>query len=674
MKPAPPSEQAEPLGSAACNGWRGLVGDLSPFAFQRGLVILALLGLIVRFGFFIEHAQTPSFGVPTLDQLYYDTVARMLQAGQDLHALHGFRPLLYPIFLAGCYATAGTGGITFALIMQHVLGVATGLLVALLGARLYRHRLAGLIGGALYLLAPLPLCFEGELLIEPSYTFLVCLGLWLAVRAADMSGWRGGRWWLFCGGLTVLASQARANILVFLAAYPLFAAWCAWRWRTWRAWLPLLGVAGGLVMAIAWGFVNLKQSDHVQLLPGAGGVSLYLGNRRGADGMTPVQGRRVTTGERYEDSVEVWAREEYAASMRAQGLTPRDDPMAISRFWTRRTLDEIRADPAGWLRLMGRKGWLMLWNTEVPNNKAFSFLQDEFLWLRMLPVRWVVLLVLALPGIWAAVRWGRRDALILLLVYIGLYSAANLLFFVCDRYRYPVYPAMAALAGGGVTALVALMRRRKVREWACILGSMALMAALSLHNWCDVKLPSYARDYFFRALACCEKGQFAAALADIDRSVALDPGDASALQQRGIILLSLERHDDARTAFEQALAHAPEDASLWNNLGAALDALGRTNAALASYRRSLACQPPSANACLGAALLELRKGELDAAAALLDQYERVDSAPSAIARACRAVLERRRGNLPRAEAFERDARRLNAADAAWVFERAAAGR
>ena len=252
MKSAPPSEPADPLGSAACNGWRGLVGDLSPFAFHRGLVILALLGLIVRVGFFIEHAQTPSFGVPTLDQLYYDTVARMLQSGHDLHALHGFRPLLYPIFLAGCYATAGTGGITFALLLQHVLGVATGLLVALLGARLYCHR----------------------------------------------------------------------------------------------------------------------------------------------------------------------------------------------------------------------------------------------------------------------------------------------------------------------------------------------------------------------------------------------------------------------------LAHAPEDAALWNNLGAALDALGRTDAALASYRRSLACQPPSANACLGAALIELRKGDLEAAAALLDQYEKGDSAPSAIARACRAVLERRRGNLPRAEAFEQDARRLDATAAA----------
>ena len=53
----------------------------------------------------MEHAHNPSFGVPTLDQKYYDTVARMLLAGEDLHMLHGFRPLLYPMFLAVCVPT-----------------------------------------------------------------------------------------------------------------------------------------------------------------------------------------------------------------------------------------------------------------------------------------------------------------------------------------------------------------------------------------------------------------------------------------------------------------------------------------------------------------------------------------------------------------------------------------
>src|SRR6266478_7455687 len=101
--------------------------DLSSEGFKKALIFLFLLGLIVRIGFFLEHARTPSFGVPTLDQTYYDTVARMLLAGEDLHSLHGFRPLLYPLFLAFWYKLGGNWGVDLAILVQHLLGVATGL-------------------------------------------------------------------------------------------------------------------------------------------------------------------------------------------------------------------------------------------------------------------------------------------------------------------------------------------------------------------------------------------------------------------------------------------------------------------------------------------------------------------------------------------------------------------
>ena len=102
--------------------------DISAAGFNRALVLLSLLGLIIRIGFYVEHANTPSFGVPTLDQKYYDTVAKMLLAGEDLHELHAFRPLLYPMFLAFFYKLGGTWGVDLALLVQHLLGIATGLL------------------------------------------------------------------------------------------------------------------------------------------------------------------------------------------------------------------------------------------------------------------------------------------------------------------------------------------------------------------------------------------------------------------------------------------------------------------------------------------------------------------------------------------------------------------
>ncbi|HEY3861224.1 MAG TPA: tetratricopeptide repeat protein [Verrucomicrobiae bacterium] len=640
------------------------VPDVSGEVFKRCLLGLFLLGLIVRVFFLVEHARSPSFGVPTLDQKYYDTAARMLLAGEDLHRLHGMRPLLYPIFLAALYKIGGSFGIELAVTAQHLLGVLTGVLVALIGARLFRHRLGGVAGGVLYMLAPVPLYFEGELLIESSYVFLICAGLWLILRAEEKdSVWL----WLACGALTALTAQARANILVFMAVYPLLAGWRWWRARQPAAMLPLLGLLGGICMGIPWGFVNKMQSDHFQVIPSAGGVNLYLGNRRGADGMTLELDRYVNYDERFEDPVDVWARQQYEGAMRMEGRQPSANPMAVSHYWTQRTLGEIKDAPAAWLKLMARKCWLMLWNAEVPNNKAFAFLQTEFVALRALPVRWVVLLMLAPAGIWAACKWGDRETLFVLLVYLGLYFAGTAAFFICDRFRYPLWPVLASISGGG---LLALWRWR----WALGLAAGAvLMAAVSLPDWFGAKLPSFALDYRLRSIAWYEKGHFPEALSDIDRSLALNPGDMTSLHHRGNVLLALNRLEDARQDYERTLKISAEDGGLWNNYGVALEGLGLTNQAMEAFRKATECHPPSQNAFLGLSFGNVRAGRLDAAAAALDQLERLEGKPGAAVLAVRSVVARLRGQVPAADALEKQARALDADEAAWAMKRAKAG-
>ena len=597
----------------------------------------------------------------------------MLLAGDDLHQLRGFRPLLYPIFLATIYTAGGNWGVDLAIFVQHLLGVGTGLLVALLGSRLFRNRLSGLIGGLLFMLAPVPLYFEGELLIEPSYTFLICAALLLHLYAAEATGTKAAVLWLCCGASIVLIAQARANILVFLPIYPAFAIWRSWLSRDWKAVAPILGVLGGLVMGVVWGLVNLKQSDHFHLLPNQGGVALYLGNKRTADGMIPEQERRTLSGERYEDSIEVWAREEYQASMRAHGRQPLTDPMAVSKYWTRRTLEEIQADPAAWIGLMAKKSWLTFWNAEIPNNKAFAFLQQEFTWLRLLPVRWVVLLMLAPAGIWLAIREGEARASLILLLYTVLYSAANIAFFICDRYRYPVWPIMAVFAGGGLLALYGAIRASNFRRFAWIMASACGMAVLALPNWFGAKLPSFSRDYMFRSIACYEKGRFAEALADADRSTELNPRDATALHHQGNVLFALNRLEDAQVAYAQALNLSPGEASIWNNLGTALQAAGRTEEALDAFRRATASSPPSLNAFVGIALIEFRSGNLEAATSALADLEKHEPRSNATVLVVRSLIARRRGEAHKADSLNEQAWRLDPDAAAWATKQAMSG-
>jgi len=343
--------------------------------------------------------------------------------------------------------------------------------------------------------------------------------------------------------------------------------------------------------------------------------------------------------------------------------------MAISHYWTARTLDEIRAAPSAFLRLMAKKCWLTLWNTEIPNNKAFAFLQEEFVWLRLLPARWVVLLMLAPIGIWAATKRGNRDGLFILATYAGLYSAANIIFFICDRYRYPVWPVMAVFAGGGIVAAVEAIRQRRRGQIATIGCSAILMAALSLPNWFHAKLPSFARDLLFRSIACYEKGRFEEALGDINRSIELDPRDATALHHQGNVLFALDRLEEARKSYAQVATLNPEDASVWNNLGTTLDALGRTEDALQAFGRAMEGKPPSRNAFLGTIFIQLRSGQLDQAAATLARLPKLGQAPDPVALATRSILERRRGNSRQAEELEQQARALDAKATDWAFER-----
>ena len=195
----------------------------------------------------------------------------------------------------------------------------------------------------------------------------------------------------------------------------------------------------------------------------------------------------------------------------------------------------------------------------------------------------------------------------ILLAYIGLYSAANTAFFICDRHRYPIWPAVAALAGGGLVILFDEFAVGDGRGGG-VAGSMAVMAAISLPNRFDARPPSFARDYLFRSIAWYEKGHFNEALGDIDRSLALDPSDVTALHHRGNVLLALNRLGEACQDYEQTLKINADDAGIWNNYGFALDGLGRTNEALQAFRRAAECKPPSLSAFLAIAFKKSAPG------------------------------------------------------------------
>ena len=644
--------------------------DVDDEDFKRGMGYLVLFGLLLRLSYFFAHGASPYFGVPLLDQIYYDMVARLLTEGGELSQLQGFRPLLYPMFLSVFYRIGGDMGFELSLVAQHGLGIATAALVALIGQRLFRNRACGLAGGFLYLLAGPPLYFEGELLITSSYTFLITLTLLVHLHAAEAP--RGQAWWLWIlsGALTALTAQARANMLIFLGIFPCFALWRWWRHRRADEWIPLGGIAGALAMMVFWGFVHIPQTGQFQLIPSQGGLNLYLGNHRNADGMIPEQEWAVSySGDAYRDSLAVFAEQEF---QRETGQDPAANPMAVSHYWTRKGLSEIKADPVRWLGLMAKKSWMIFWNVEIPNNNAYEFIiKEESSFLRRMPVRWVVLLALFPLGIMALRGRGAEDRVFILAGYIILYTAGVVGFFVCSRYRIPLWPAMAVFAGGGALLLEQQFRARDHRglkiSAAFVIGAMAL----SLINWFDARVPSFARDYFFRSIANYTQGHYEAALTDIDQSLQITTHDVSAVVHRGNVLFALQRIEEAKKAYELALETVPNETTVLNNLGAANEYLDDYAAAYRTYQLGLEQKPYNNRMVINLAMLQIRAGMLDEAEKTLNLLDQRVREKDLLAICARADLARRRGNQGEANQLATQAVEADAATATEMLNRLA---
>jgi lipoprotein NlpI len=299
---------------------------------------------------------------------------------------------------------------------------------------------------------------------------------------------------------------------------------------------------------------------------------------------------------------------------------------------------------------MVRKGWFLLWNREIPNNKSFDFVREqESQILRVAPVRWWLLLALFPLGCVAA--WGSRNraALLWILGFMACYSAGLMAFFVNSRFRLPLWPAMAILAGGGAILLANMVRQRNPGKLLASVCMFVIVTILSIVNWADIELPNYSRDYFFRSAAHLYKGNLIAAELDAISSSELEPADAAARFQLGNVQLALGKHQDALISFTAASKLAPHEPATFNNIGIAQEKLGGHSAAYRNYLRAIAVNPDYSPAQVNAALLEIRAGLLREAQMKIAQVARHQA--SAHLYVAQSILAHARGDHETSQRF-----------------------
>ena len=224
-----------------------------------GLVFLA--GIVIRIWYMAE--WRPAF------LGYGDSSAYLVAAAFGLD-YDGSRPGGYPLFMR--FGHTLDDHLSFAVALQHLLGVLTAALLYLAVARATGIRWLGLIPAAWVLFDGMQLTLEHSLMTESLFTCLLAGTLLCAVRSFE-GGWA---WPVATGGLAAASGLVKSTGMLVLAFLLLcLVAWGdGWRARARVAGLTAAGGAGVVLLLFIYVGVAGRARDSAKVSP-AGGRALY---------------------------------------------------------------------------------------------------------------------------------------------------------------------------------------------------------------------------------------------------------------------------------------------------------------------------------------------------------------------------------------------------------------
>jgi 4-amino-4-deoxy-L-arabinose transferase-like glycosyltransferase len=409
----------------------------------KELLVVASLALLLRLAAFAA-ADRPAqlFWFP--DSAEYDQLAWNLVAhgAYSLEAAAPWTPDLtrtpvYPFFVAGCYYLAGHRS-AVAVAVQIGLSVATVLLLWIIGRRFFPAP-AALAGAGFLAIDPLSIHYTILLLSETLFTLLFLGSLYGVLAYLRWPGWA---WASAAALLTGLAILCRPIAVFWPLALLPGALLLAWRGRSWR---PLghfgVFVAGAAVVVGPWILRN-ERVGGLAVLTTVPAINLYyhragvlVAEQQGID----VDEARLLLAKRLREAVD------------REHLTPQQEYHLMLRWGE----EIVAAAPGQYVGAhVGAVGRMFL---RDPVRSPITGLDcTESYWLEMAFLTFVY--GLGLVGFSGGLcRPGRLPYVLLagVLAYFAVLSGPE----AYDRFRVPIMPAIALLAGVGLTTVLIPFQR-----------------------------------------------------------------------------------------------------------------------------------------------------------------------------------------------------------------------
>ena len=595
---------------------------------SREVLILALIlavGALLRAAYLTETLADPAFQNPGVDAGYHDYWAWALATGDwtppgtfndpGIRTTPFFRPPGYPYFLAGVYKVFGPSRVP-ARIVQMLLGLGNCLLAFFVGRRLF-GRSVGLIFAVLMSVYWVFIYYEAELL-EPVLLVTLTLALiyGLSLWTERITFTRA----LAVGVILGLFALVRPNVLTVGIAIPIWAWWALRRNGTVRQ-LPVavLGLGLGCALTVAPATIrNYRVSHEFVPISSNAGINIYIGNNEYANGLCakslPGLGSFRTCFD-YPQVVESLERK----------LGKRLTHSQASAYYSRIGVEYAREHPLRTLGLMARKTLLFWGPKEVSHNKEDELERAHSRTLRSIPLTFPLALGMAVIGavlMLTDLRPRRKDTpaalrrqyeiLVLIMVFVAVYFATHLPFFIAGRYRVPVIPPLLLLGAYGLNRICGFLRGRGLGKAALWSAAAAAACALASANFARFE-PDEAKWHNDRGLVLALSGRNNLAINEYEKALAADPFLADAHVNLGAALAEKGGLDEAIAHYREAIAINPNLAEAHCNLGGALISKGLAAEGIAECKEALRIWPrmPSAHYNLGVAFH--RQGKLPAA-------------------------------------------------------------
>ena len=534
---------------------------------RRFLIAVLVLAAGLRAWHVVSLRPLPSFERLIVDSEVYDQWGQRIASGDLLSRFQPkpfFMDPLYSYALGAVYATVGRS-VLLVRLLQALAGVGTCALVAILGRRV-RDAASGNLAALLLALYAPAIFQEGE--FEKT-----ALGVFLATAALVVFLGRSWRWKLGAGLVLGLSALTRGNVL-------LVAPWALLFLAAKREWRPACAFLLGLVVALSPATIrNRVVSGDWVLTTSMTGQNFYQGNNpTNPDGAYhPLPFVRPQSLHEPDDfQAEAERRAGHALTVNG-----------TSAFWLRETFRHLVASPGFAARAVLGKLGLFWSDVEIPDTWDMRFVARHAPVLRLPLVPFFLIVALFAIGVVPASRSGDGRIVI---GYVGAYLLSILAFFVLSRYRLHAVPALAAVAGAGITWGAERLRARAWRSLAVPGACAVAVGAFSALSFPSYRVES-PNNHALLAELYQERGDYAAGRRILDDALRVFPESAPLLVAEAKLALRTRDAKGALAFAERAVRADPIVLDGWYVLGLACDANGEHARAQDAYRRQVAIVP-----------------------------------------------------------------------------------